>query len=148
MRRKLDSAGRRQYRKQCLDCGSGVEGWVAQKNVRDIWTVAAWDESLEEAGREAARRDWDLDREAYQREQQEKNEQWWAWYDQYLQSPQWREKRNKALARDGHVCQACLERKAVQVHHKTYDHVGNEPLFDLESVCTECHRKLHPDGRE
>jgi 5-methylcytosine-specific restriction endonuclease McrA len=68
---------------------------------------------------------------------------WWAKYNAYLQSPQWRAKRLKVLERDNYWCKACNEAEAVQVHHKTYEHVFDEPLFDLESVCLECHEKLH-----
>lgn len=35
------------------------------------------------------------------------------------------------------------EKKAQDVHHKTYDNVGREPLSDLVSLCRECHEKKH-----
>jgi 5-methylcytosine-specific restriction endonuclease McrA len=47
------------------------------------------------------------------------------------------------LERDGHVCQACLSRKATQAHHLSYEFVGHEPLFELVAVCDKCHDHLH-----
>ena len=64
---------------------------------------------------------------------------WWDKYNSYLSSQTWNLKRNKVFARDRGTCQACMSRKAEEVHHLTYDHVFNEPLFDLVAVCKECH---------
>jgi 5-methylcytosine-specific restriction endonuclease McrA len=72
--------------------------------------------------------------------------QWWAAYDAYLRSPEWRRRRRDTLARDGYRCQAALpgcDGRATQVHHLSYRHRGNEPLFDLTSVCDGCHAALH-----
>ena len=63
-------------------------------------------------------------------------------YKYYLQSRAWQIKRQQVLKRDNYVCQACLNVKATEVHHKTYLHLGDEPLFDLVSVCGTCHNKL------
>lgn len=71
-----------------------------------------------------------------------KQEEWWAKYNAYLCSPEWRARRASVLKRDGGMCQACLERQAGEVHHLTYDHVFNEPLFDLVAVCKSCHDRL------
>lgn len=74
----------------------------------------------------------------------ERNAAWWARYNAYLASDVWRAKREEALARDGRVCQGCRQRLATQVHHRTYDHLGDELLFELISVCDECHAGIHP----
>jgi 5-methylcytosine-specific restriction endonuclease McrA len=66
-------------------------------------------------------------------------------YAEYLQSDVWREKRHQALERDEWTCQGCLERPATQVHHLTYDHVGAELLFELVSVCDDCHERAHEE---
>lgn len=31
----------------------------------------------------------------------------------------------------------------VQLHHKTYEHVGEEPLTDLAPLCATCHALVH-----
>lgn len=64
-------------------------------------------------------------------------------YYRYLESPEWKEKRIKVLERDRYVCQACLESRSNTVHHLTYAHIYREPLFDLVSVCKECHENIH-----
>jgi len=79
----------------------------------------------------------------FAKNQKSKSDEWWEWYGNYLHTDQWREKRRKVLNRDDHVCQSCLDRDATEVHHLTYARVGNEPLFDLIAVCSECHREIH-----
>jgi 5-methylcytosine-specific restriction endonuclease McrA len=64
-------------------------------------------------------------------------------YSEYLISDQWKDKRHLVLLRDNNVCKSCFSAPATLVHHKTYIHVFDEPLFDLESVCKECHDKIH-----
>ena len=54
----------------------------------------------------------------------------------------WKIKRLKALKRDNYLCQSCLVNPATDIHHKTYIHFSNEPLFDLVSVCGPCHAFL------
>jgi len=63
-------------------------------------------------------------------------------YKDYLRSPAWKRKQQAVLKRDNYLCQACRNDVATEVHHKTYIHLGNEPLFDLESVCKGCHAFL------
>lgn len=63
-------------------------------------------------------------------------------YHDYLQSPEWKAKRNAVLERDKHKCRIC-DGKADRVHHMTYDRKFNEPLYDLISVCKECHTMIH-----
>jgi hypothetical protein len=60
-------------------------------------------------------------------------------YSNYLLSDEWIKKRELVLKRDNYLCQCCLNNKAVQVHHTSYTHVFNEPLFELTSVCINCH---------
>ena len=52
-------------------------------------------------------------------------------------------KKAKVMLRDKNICQACLTRQATDVHHLTYKHIYNEPLFDLVAICRPCHEKLH-----
>jgi hypothetical protein len=64
-------------------------------------------------------------------------------YQEYMQSPTWYRKRQQVLDRVGGICQGCRKRPAEQVHHLTYERFGSEMLFDLVSVCAECHDKIH-----
>ena len=64
----------------------------------------------------------------------------------------WKKKRVQILARDKNACQECRKKgkysKAELVHH--IKHLQDEPALaltddNLESVCKECHEKLHPE---
>jgi 5-methylcytosine-specific restriction endonuclease McrA len=71
--------------------------------------------------------------------------EWLAEHEKYLASDAWAERRAAALLRDKGQCQAQLDGctgRASQVHHLTYRHWRNEPLFDLASVCTRCHDQI------
>ena len=42
------------------------------------------------------------------------------------------------------VCEAeGCQNEAEQVHHKSYDNIGREPLEDLQALCKECHAERH-----
>lgn len=65
-----------------------------------------------------------------------------GFYEDYLLSPQWKEKRYQVLARAGGKCERCGELSdPLEVHHKHYDTLGKENLRDLEAVCLDCHPK-------
>lgn len=64
-------------------------------------------------------------------------------YESYLQSADWKARRMNVLHRCGGICEACLQSKAVQVHHTNYDHIFSEVLWDLRGVCIDCHKKIH-----
>jgi 5-methylcytosine-specific restriction endonuclease McrA len=68
--------------------------------------------------------------------------QFWVIYSEYLQSCAWQYKRQGALERDKSLCQHCAS-PATEVHHENYDYVGDEPLYQLLSLCTVCHKKIH-----
>jgi len=74
--------------------------------------------------------------------------QWYKEYQEYLKSSEWKVKRGKVLKRDNYICQGCLEKRATQVHHLSYKHVKNEPLFELVSICKECHDIISKTDRE
>ena len=75
----------------------------------------------------------------------EPSAEWLAEHDRYLASTAWSARRSAVLQRDKYQCQAQLDRcthKASQVHHLSYRHWRNEPLFDLMSVCWVCHEEI------
>lgn len=74
--------------------------------------------------------------------QEKQKQEWFDKHNKYLSSMEWREKRDEVLKRDGYLCQACLKRRATQVHHISYRHWQNEPLYELISVCEECHEAI------
>ena len=62
-------------------------------------------------------------------------------YENYLESPAWEMKRDAVKQRDGGQC--VCGAKATEVHHKTYNNIGKEPLSDLVFLCEECHERVH-----
>ena len=67
-------------------------------------------------------------------------------YNSYLCSKAWEDKRTQVLKRDGYRC-VCCNTQAVDipldVHHKTYENIGKEPLSDLAAMCKSCHDATH-----
>ena len=64
-------------------------------------------------------------------------------YDEYKSSPAWQRKRNAVIQRDGGQC--VCGAPATEMHHKTYNNLGKEPLSELVMLCNACHNRLHPD---
>ena len=64
-------------------------------------------------------------------------------YHSYLQSPDWNIKRSTVLERDKYKCRICGFGDKLQVHHLTYDRVYDESLYDLVTVCEDCHTLIH-----
>lgn len=61
-------------------------------------------------------------------------------YLTYINSAAWRTRRQRAIERAGRRCQVCGERKRLQVHHVSYDHLGCERDEDLTALCWWCHQ--------
>jgi 5-methylcytosine-specific restriction endonuclease McrA len=85
------------------------------------------------ARREAERREY------YERRSQERRQE----YEIYLQTDAWQEKRELVFTRANGMCEGCRQAPACQVHHVTYEHVGNEFLWELVAVCRVCHARYH-----
>ena len=64
-------------------------------------------------------------------------------YNDYLKSPEWREKCKQVLNRDEFKCTMCGSTEDLKVHHKSYEHLKHEPLDDLTTLCDHCHRHIH-----
>jgi 5-methylcytosine-specific restriction endonuclease McrA len=64
-------------------------------------------------------------------------------YDEYLETPEWAEKRDAALKRAGHRCQICNASGSLNVHHRTYENRGDERSEDLTVLCDQCHALFH-----
>lgn len=65
-------------------------------------------------------------------------------YIEYLRSDKWKEKRLQRLKLDNFTCQICgVQNGKLDVHHTTYDTFGNESIYDIITLCRNCHNKLH-----
>lgn len=139
--------GVRIYQRQCLDCFQVVGTMVPHREVNgdvppfdEAAREAYWQDrhAMYQAAANARQRAWEQQRAARQMQ-----------YLDYLKSDKWRWKRKAVLVRDDYRCQAQMEGcedDATQAHHKTYDRIFNEALFDLVAVCRNCHKQLHDDG--
>jgi hypothetical protein len=139
VRLRIVAGGQRRYSAQCLECGWDTGSVPARVALEGGASPPPFDKGLAERARERRL-------QFYAERKTEKKKAFWAWYDDYLVSAEWREKRARVLKRDGGVRQGCLSRPATQVHHRTYAHVGAELLFELISLCDGCHERAH-DGR-
>lgn len=129
LRLKTLSGGATAAYDQCLDCGASV-GTAKKRPNHPIPPFC-----------EESQRKGIAERQDYHRLVSERRAES---YVDYLKTPDWAQKRAKVLERDAWRCQACLEAKAVQVHHRRYaKNLEDQPLFDLISVCRPCHEKIH-----
>ena len=129
-------------RPQCLVCGHGLQ-FVKKETVPGFEFLPVFDKDLQAAWREKVDRYYKDRREEYQRALADHDAKWWEWYSSYLRTDRWRRVRERVLARDRYQCAGCGERRATQAHHMTYVRVGREMLFDLVSVCDQCHEACH-----
>lgn len=44
-------------------------------------------------------------------------------------------------------CQVCNQKDGLQVHHRTYENLGHEPLNDFTVLCKDCHSLFHANRR-
>lgn len=133
---------------QCLECGHGIRA-VKSEYVDNKIKLRKLNGDPSVMFDESIRRRW-LEARMH-RPQEEKgaeNREWWARYNAYLESREWKMRRALVLERCSGLCEGCRKQNADQVHHLTYAHMGNELLFELAAVCEECHRKLHPHMEE
>jgi hypothetical protein len=69
-------------------------------------------------------------------------------YRDYLQTAHWELTRAAALERAKHRCQLCNGLKGgLNVHHRTYERLGNELPEDLIVLCRDCHTIFHKEGK-
>ena len=141
LRKQTVKNGAIQYAYQCLTCGARTSQALSRDAAFAICghEPAPFDVALRDQVEKKQRDSANAIRKRFDRSA------FFSQYDIYLQSPQWREKRQKVLSMSGAVCAGCGENMPTQVHHLSYSHVGDEFLFELVAVCDQCHKKLHAD---
>lgn len=75
---------------------------------------------------------------------------WRYAYEVYLRSSAWQRIRRAALVRASGRCEHC--RRAglllvLEVHHWTYEHLGDERPDELEAMCGDCHAQADRERR-
>lgn len=64
-------------------------------------------------------------------------------YKTYIQSENWRKKRENVLIFWGYRCALCFSPNNLHVHHRTYERLGRELITDLIPLCERCHNDHH-----
>jgi 5-methylcytosine-specific restriction endonuclease McrA len=66
-------------------------------------------------------------------------------YKKFLGTIYWDIVRNYTLYKAGYACALCHKQGQLQVHHRTYEHRGEEIYYpkDLIVLCSNCHAKFH-----
>lgn len=138
---ELIAGGGKQLRYQCLGCGKLIAGAVAQSHARpstppvDVDRLKEW--------KAYDRRQWSAYREEVEVRKIEAITERRERYLAYLRTDQWQERRRLVLTRADGICEGCGVNAATQAHHLTYEHLGNEFLWELKAVCESCHERVH-----
>ena len=65
-------------------------------------------------------------------------------YTDYLQSDEWKIKRELAIQQAGGRCRICDSTGPLQIHHRSYKRRGKpDEVLDLIALCDECHERHH-----
>ena len=132
--------GVKHFGEQCQLCGSFFSKKKSEINEE---VLPAFDETIKKQYYDNINRHWEQKREEHQNKLQQQRAIRRLEYESYIESEIWKKRRQVILERDRWICQGCLHRKAVDVHHLTYDRLGDELAFDLISLCRQCHDKAH-----
>jgi len=63
-------------------------------------------------------------------------------YNDYINSPEWQKKRRSFNSREA-VCLSCGVGGVLDLHHVTYQRLGEEGPDDCVWVCRGCHKNIH-----
>lgn len=66
-----------------------------------------------------------------------------ASYSEYLKSEHWLHVRERALKAAKYMCVVCGSSGQLDVHHRSYERLGNEDEDDVTVLCGDCHRTFH-----
>jgi 5-methylcytosine-specific restriction endonuclease McrA len=64
-------------------------------------------------------------------------------YESYLHTVHWLNTASSARNRAGHKCERCGAVGSLEVHHLSYERIGEELPGDLEALCSSCHEDEH-----
>jgi 5-methylcytosine-specific restriction endonuclease McrA len=139
---KYEVNGKYRVQNMCNSCYSLHGNLVKQADI-DISTIKLIDkQKYDKYQNDLFEKGFNRRKKLSQDHEEWRKTAWLREHNNYLKSFAWKEKRDEVLRRDNYTCMSCLKARATQVHHLTYKHWRNEPLFELISVCDECHEKI------
>lgn len=138
MTERRASNGAIHYQEQCQTCGAKIGNFV-KKEIAQRASTINFNQTLYDEGcaREST---------VFAQERASELAERRAVYAEYLNSAEWRRRRQQVLERENHRCQGCRATRATQVHHLTYAHVRDELLYELVALCDDCHAKAHGES--
>jgi hypothetical protein len=138
LRHRRIKDGRFSFVRQCIRCGNTSQPVKKEIALLELAgnTAPDYDDDLEENWRKRKSQEYDEVRARFHEKRVDN-------YGEYLSSDLWAQMRMKVIQRAGGICEGCLERPAIEVHHLSYEHIGNEFLFELVAVCKHCHEAIH-----
>lgn len=141
--RFMESCG--QIKSQCLKCGQSTSNPISHSKFTpdQIKSLPRFDEKL--------RGDWwnnqNMRRkeavESFAKEANQRLSDRKEFYHAHLKSDLWKEKRLLVIQKQNNICQGCLKAGIDDIHHLSYDNLGDELLFQLIGLCRECHKRTH-----
>ena len=69
-------------------------------------------------------------------------------YYVYIHSDAWFARTEKVRKRNKGVCECCKMRFGQVVHHRTYEHLGEEKDHELIHLCLDCNSMVHGQGKK
>jgi len=64
-------------------------------------------------------------------------------YSEYINSKEWKRRRRNYFRKHRKQCEICESLVGIELHHRSYEHLGNEPDVDLQALCRGCHENTH-----
>lgn len=138
LRHRIIGDGRPAFYRQCVRCGHAGQAVSAKRVHKEMAGAPVPDFDDDVANRWAKAKSAE-----YSLAANEINQEFWLMYEDYLRSPEWKQRRGLVLQRANGICEVCEINEPVDVHHETYEHLCCEPLEDLKAVCKFCHDYLH-----
>lgn len=141
IRFRLAKNDTKMYKSQCIRCGELLSEWIPHGQISNPESIQPIDDLLPEIYQDSVNV---LEKALQERIRMSNKDLFDEWYVEYLKSPQWQDIRQRVFERCCGICEGCEKNMATEVHHLTYDNVGNELLFELVGVCKSCHDRIHP----
>ena len=148
LRRGLNKGGGPIVRHQCLNCGKLIG--LTLKSTPETDNLPEIDKAQNPAYEARYKSEQDTIRRRYValqvsrwRGRAEGKSYFQRSHADYLASPEWAERRSLVMDRASGMCEGCRKVMATEVHHLSYRNWGNEFLFELVALCSDCHDRIH-----